>query len=91
MFQTGRTDEAIVHYRKALEIKPDNIAVLNNCAVAFQETGRFAEAMTLLQRACEAAKSTGQVSLVTEITAELERLNHESRSAQGKPKAQPQK
>jgi tetratricopeptide (TPR) repeat protein len=41
----GRIDEAIVHYRKALETKPDDISTHNNLGLALQAKGQIAEAI----------------------------------------------
>ena len=48
-----RIDEAIAHYQKALEIKPDHVHSLNHLGVAFFGQGRVAEAVALYRKALE--------------------------------------
>jgi tetratricopeptide (TPR) repeat protein len=47
----GRIDEAIAHYRKALEIEPDSANAHNNLGLALAGRGRIDEAMLHYQRA----------------------------------------
>jgi tetratricopeptide (TPR) repeat protein len=46
-------DEAISHYQKALEIKPDYAEAHNNLGLAFFQKGQMAEAITHYQKALE--------------------------------------
>jgi Flp pilus assembly protein TadD len=50
---SGRTDEAIEHYRKALEIKPDYVDAHNNLGIALASGGRIGEAIEHYQKALE--------------------------------------
>jgi len=47
----GKLDEAIVHYRKALEIRPDYALALNNLGTALAEQGKLDEAIARYERA----------------------------------------
>ena len=47
----GRFEEAIVHYRKALEIKPDHAQTLNNFGLAIAHFGRLDEAAAQYRKA----------------------------------------
>ena len=49
----GRVDEAIAHYRKALEINPDFAEAHNNLGLALADRGRFDEAIAYYQKALE--------------------------------------
>ena len=51
--RSGRPDEAIVHYRKALEIKPDYAEAYNNYGVILGQDGRLDEAIAHLKKALE--------------------------------------
>ena len=46
-------DEAIAHYQKALEIKPDDVDAHNNLGSALVEPGRFDEAIAQFRKALE--------------------------------------
>ncbi len=46
----GETDEAIAHYRKVLEIKPDYAEAHNNLGVALAACGQFDEAIRSLPK-----------------------------------------
>ena len=50
---TGRTDEAIAHYVKALEINPNNGKAHYNFGIALAETGRTDEAIVHYRKALE--------------------------------------
>jgi len=45
LFSQGRLDEAMAHYQKALELKPDDVGALNNLGHALANGGQFNEAM----------------------------------------------
>lgn len=47
-------DGALEHYRKALELQPDDGATLNDCGVALTRTNRLDEAIEHFQKALEA-------------------------------------
>ncbi len=49
----GRVDEAIVHYRKALQIKPDFVEAQYNLGTALAGCGRFDEAITEYEKALQ--------------------------------------
>jgi protein O-mannosyl-transferase len=49
----GRNEEAIAHYRKALELKPDNAEAHNNLGTLLEKMGRTDEALAHYQKALE--------------------------------------
>jgi protein O-mannosyl-transferase len=49
----GRNEEAIAHYRKALELKPDNAEAHNNFGALLEKTGRTDEAIVHYRKALE--------------------------------------
>lgn len=51
--RAGRHDEALLHARRALELKPDFPEALNNLASALTRAGRANEALPLVARALE--------------------------------------
>ena len=51
--ERGQIDEAIAHYRKALEIKPDFAEAHNNLASALTRRGRVDEAIAQYRKALE--------------------------------------
>jgi len=51
--QIGRAPEALRCYRHALQLRPDDVDVLNGYALALWGTGQLDEARSLLQRAVE--------------------------------------
>ncbi|MGD0813255.1 MAG: tetratricopeptide repeat protein [Verrucomicrobiota bacterium] len=53
LFQKGKTEEAIAHYRKALEINAQSAEAHYNLATALLRTGRVDEAIDHFQRALQ--------------------------------------
>ena len=51
LLQRGRTDEAIAHFQKVLEIQPENPNVHNNLGFALLQKGRLEEAIAHCQKA----------------------------------------
>jgi len=49
----GRTDEALVHYKQAIELQPDSAEANNNLGSEFVKQGKLDVAMTYLQRALQ--------------------------------------
>jgi Flp pilus assembly protein TadD len=49
----GETSEAIVEYKKSLELNPDSSRTHNNLGTALAEAGRFDEAMVQIRKAVE--------------------------------------
>jgi eukaryotic-like serine/threonine-protein kinase len=49
----GRPDEAVLYYRAALAIRPQNVAVYANLGAALAETGRLSEAIAAYRKAIE--------------------------------------
>jgi protein O-mannosyl-transferase len=49
----GQADEAMVHYRKSMELKPDYIAAYNNLGMALTDRGQFDEAIVYYRKALE--------------------------------------
>jgi Flp pilus assembly protein TadD len=56
-----------------LEITPDNIALLNNLAAIFLQRGQRTDAIQLLQRALELAKSSGNETQAKALAGNLDR------------------
>jgi Tfp pilus assembly protein PilF len=75
LFQTGHPDEAIAQFKMALEITPDKISTLKNLAISYVRTGKLTDAIPLVEKALALAKSSGDESMIKEITANLDRLN----------------
>ncbi len=69
----GRGDEAIVHYRKALEIKPDYVEVHCNLAKALAGRGRLEEAIACYRKALDLASARNDKALADFIRAEIMR------------------
>ncbi len=53
LMRDGRVNEAIVHYRAAVAVKPAYAEAHDNLGVALAATGRFADAIAAYQRALE--------------------------------------
>ena len=53
LFNKGQVDEAITHYQKALQIKPDYADAHNNLGNALLQKGRVDEAITHYQKALQ--------------------------------------
>src|SRR5208283_728347 len=53
MASRGQFDDAIAHYRKALEIEPDHVAAHNNLGLALAGRGQVDEAIAHYQKALE--------------------------------------
>ncbi len=53
LLKMGRVDEAIVHYRKALEINPDCVEACYNLGDALLQKGRVDEAIAYCQKALQ--------------------------------------
>ena len=85
-FKPGHADEAIAHFRKALEINPDNIITLKNLAIALVRNGQPGDAIPLVKKALALAKSAGDEPLVKEISVNLEKLYELNRSFQKSPR-----
>ena len=49
----GRVDEAIAHYKKAIEIRPDHAEAHNNLGIVLAGRGQFDEAIAQYQKALE--------------------------------------
>ncbi len=53
LLQKGSVDEAILHFRKALQLKPDSADVHNNLGSALAQKGNVDEAITHFQKALQ--------------------------------------
>jgi tetratricopeptide (TPR) repeat protein len=78
--QIGHPDEAVAQFKMALEITPDKISTLKNLAIAYVRMGKLTDAIPLVEKALALAKSSGDESMVKEITVNLEQLIKMSRS-----------
>jgi tetratricopeptide (TPR) repeat protein len=54
-FRKGQTDKAMIHFQKALEIKPDYVEALNNLGNVFLRQGLLDEAIVQYNKALEIA------------------------------------
>jgi Flp pilus assembly protein TadD len=52
-FRQARFQEAISHYRRVLQLKPDSPEVHNNLGVALAHQGKFEEAISHFTRALQ--------------------------------------
>ncbi|MBN1697153.1 MAG: tetratricopeptide repeat protein [Spirochaetales bacterium] len=59
--RTGRPDEAIEQFGKAVRLKTDNPDVYNNMGIALKESSRYAEALSNLDRALRLAKDRADI------------------------------
>ena len=71
--QEGKLDEAIIHYKKALEIKPDLSEAHNNLGVIFQSRNKLNEAENSFRKALEI--SPNQVDAHNNLGSILFKLN----------------
>ena len=53
LFQTGKVEEAIGWYRKAIDIDPKDAYAYDNLGVALQKTNRLDEAIDCCRKAIE--------------------------------------
>ena len=53
LFAEGKQDEAIAQYRKSIEIDPTFTDALHGLARAYQDTGRFDDAIEIAKRIAE--------------------------------------
>jgi Tfp pilus assembly protein PilF len=53
LYEHGRVEEAIEHYRQAIRIRPSYNDAMNNLGVALASTGKLEEAATLIQEAIQ--------------------------------------
>lgn len=56
----SRFDEAQADYRRALELSPGNVAVLNNLALSLAQSGQLDEAIATLRKVTDTENSTPQ-------------------------------
>jgi protein O-mannosyl-transferase len=71
----GRLDEATLHFRRASALAPADLDIRRNLALALAQTGQRAEALSVLQDALAAARSTGdqaRAGAIVQIMARLE-------------------
>jgi Flp pilus assembly protein TadD len=88
----GRTDEAIVHYRKALGLNPNNADAHNNLGILLAKMGRTDEALAHFRKALEIrpeaigalknlAVALAQKGYLTNATSGLEKALASAKSA----------
>jgi Flp pilus assembly protein TadD len=88
LMQAGRLDEAIIHFRKALEINPKKISALNNLACVYAQKKQLSDAIPLIQKALAVAKATGDESWERDLTVNLEIFEKNNRLILNKPQEQ---
>ena len=72
MAKTGRIEEAIVFYRKALEIDPKNVKIQFNLGNIYFQAGQTAEAISQYQKALEIAPD--DISILDRLLVVLEQM-----------------
>jgi tetratricopeptide (TPR) repeat protein len=77
--RTGRTEEALEHYRRCLTVHPDFAAAHMNLGVLLHREGRSLEALEHLRRAVEADPGSAQARMNLGIV--LERLGRDREAA----------
>ncbi len=75
----GRIGEAKIHYRKALDVKPDYIDALNNFAAAFIKENNFPEALAYIEEVL--ALEPDNISALTNLGTLLIREGRETEAA----------
>jgi Flp pilus assembly protein TadD len=65
-------DEAIAHFQRALEIKPDYAEAHKNLGIALAGAGRLDEAIGHYQKALVLARQQNKAALVEELKARLQ-------------------
>jgi Tfp pilus assembly protein PilF len=73
LMRTGHPQEAIDHFEAVLRLKPDHAEACARLAAAHADSGDFDKAVEMGQRACELAKSQGQIRLAEATERALER------------------
>ncbi len=61
LLEAGRPEEAVIHFRKSLEIRPDNAFTDNNLAAALVGLGQLDEAIAHYQKVLEAGPNSAEV------------------------------
>jgi Flp pilus assembly protein TadD len=79
----GRTDDAIVHYRKALEITPEAVGPLQNLAFAYVQNGQLTEATSVVQKALASARFSGNEDRIRTVEQLLAKLDETINVLQG--------
>jgi Flp pilus assembly protein TadD len=64
LMHAGRAEEALEHYQKAVQLRPNNADTYANLAVAYAAMHRSPEAIAAAQKGLELARSQGQLALV---------------------------
>jgi pentatricopeptide repeat protein len=59
--RSGRLEEAITHFRQAMEANPNSAEIHNNLARALAKTGRIEEAIALFQRMLETNPNSAEL------------------------------
>ena len=70
----GQFDEAIAHFRKALEIKPDYVEAHCDLGRVLAARGRLDEAIQQLQKALDLASAQNNKPLADAIRAGIKQL-----------------
>ena len=86
LLNSGRMDEAIVNYQKALKLNPRKRDALNNLAGIYYQKKQFDNAIPLIKKAIEIAKAAGDEAQARDLSENLKRLNQMSRSSQNEKK-----
>ena len=73
--EMGRTDEAIVYYRRTLELEPDAITTLQNLVFALAEKKQWTDATSTIRNALVSAKAAGNEAHMQAISRIMTNLN----------------
>ena len=71
----GETEQALVEFKKLLELHPDYTNGYFMAAQALERSGRTADARKMLENGVEAARRTGNKHALSEMAGMLEELS----------------
>jgi tetratricopeptide (TPR) repeat protein len=79
----GDSEDAILHYQKAIQIKPDLVVAYFNLGIAYQSQSEYDKALSAYQRAIELEpgfyEAHGSVGAVYLVQGELKsKITHEA-------------
>lgn len=75
LHQSGRVDEALVHYSESLRINPKKLNALGNLAGVYFQMKQYDKAKEIIEKALALAKATGDTLQVRDIQDNIAVLN----------------